>query len=60
MTYVGSVLGSGIIVISVLAVFIVFGTVNAYTAGFGRVVYAAAKEGDVLKSFVWGRFTSFN
>ena len=36
----------GAAVISVLAVFIIFGTVNAYTAGFGRVVFAAAREGD--------------
>jgi len=41
---------SGAAVISVLAVFIIFGTVNAYTAGFGRVVYAAAREGDLPRS----------
>src|SRR5207249_4861692 len=29
----------------VLAVFIIFGTVNAYTTGMSRVVYSLAKEG---------------
>ncbi len=37
---------SGEAVVSILAVVIIFGTVNAYTAGFGRVMYAAAREGD--------------
>ncbi|HXW36552.1 MAG TPA: amino acid permease [Nitrososphaerales archaeon] len=40
---------SGAAVVSILAVFIIFGTVNAYTAGFGRVAYAAAREGDLPK-----------
>ncbi len=31
--------------VSILAVVIIFSTVNAYTAGMGRVVYAAAKDG---------------
>jgi amino acid efflux transporter len=34
-------------IVSVLAVFIIFGTVNAYSAGMARVVYAAAREGDL-------------
>jgi amino acid efflux transporter len=29
----------------VLAVFIIFGTVNAYTAGMSRVIYAVARDG---------------
>ncbi|MDG6898383.1 MAG: amino acid permease [Nitrososphaerota archaeon] len=31
--------------VSILAVVIIFGTVNAYTAGMARVVYAAARDG---------------
>jgi len=31
--------------VSILAVVIIFGTVNAYTAGIARVVYAAARDG---------------
>lgn len=34
-------------VVSVLAVVIIFSTVNAYTAGMGRVVYAAAVDGNL-------------
>ena len=34
-------------VVSVLAVVIIFSTVNAYTAGMGRVVYAAALDGNL-------------
>jgi amino acid efflux transporter len=30
---------------AVLAVFIIFGTVNAYTAGMSRVIYAVARDG---------------
>jgi len=30
---------------AILAVFIIFGTVNAYTTGMSRVIYALAKEG---------------
>jgi amino acid efflux transporter len=33
--------------VSVLAVIIIFSTVNAYTAGMGRVVYAAALDGNL-------------
>jgi amino acid efflux transporter len=33
--------------VSVLAVLIIFSTVNAYTAGMGRVVYAAALDGSL-------------
>ena len=36
-------------VVSVLAVVIIFSTVNAYTAGMGRVVYAAALDGNLPK-----------
>lgn len=32
-------------VVAFLAVFVTFGTVNAYTAGFARVYYAAARDG---------------
>src|SRR3989454_2121453 len=34
----------------VLAVFIIFGTVNAYTTGMSRVVYSLAKEGGLSKA----------
>jgi amino acid efflux transporter len=34
-------------VVSILAVVIIFSTVNAYTAGMGRVVYAAALDGNL-------------
>lgn len=37
----------GGVVVSVLAVVIIFSTVNAYTAGMGRVVYAAALDGSL-------------
>jgi amino acid efflux transporter len=37
--------------VSIFAVVIIFSTVNAYTAGMGRVVYAAAREGS-LPSFL--------
>ncbi len=41
-----NVLGTyGAVGTAVLAVFIIFGTMNAYTIGMSRVVYAAAKEG---------------
>jgi len=33
--------------VSLLAVVVIFSTVNAYTAGMGRVVYAAAKDGSL-------------
>jgi amino acid efflux transporter len=33
--------------VSLLAVVIIFSTVNAYTAGMGRVVYAAASDGNL-------------
>jgi amino acid efflux transporter len=33
----------------VLAVFIIFGTVNAYTTGISRVIYSVAKEGGLPK-----------
>lgn len=33
--------------VSILAVVIIFSTVNAYTAGMGRVVYAAARDGSL-------------
>ncbi|HKT21976.1 MAG TPA: amino acid permease [Nitrososphaerales archaeon] len=33
--------------VSILAVVIIFSTVNAYTAGIGRVVYAAALDGNL-------------
>lgn len=33
--------------VSILAVIIIFSTVNAYTAGMGRVVYAAAADGNL-------------
>ena len=43
-----SVFGSyGGVVVSLLAVMIIFSAVNAYTAGMGRVVYAAASEGNL-------------
>ncbi len=45
-TLMTSVLGaSGGVVISALAVVIIFSTVNAYTAGMARIVYAAARDG---------------
>ena len=47
-----SVFGSyGGVVVSLFAVLIIFSTVNAYTAGMGRVVYAAASDGN-LPSFL--------
>ena len=39
--------GYGGIAVSLLAVAIIFSTVNAYTAGLGRVVYAAASDGNL-------------
>jgi len=36
-------------VVSLLAVVIIFSTVNAYTAGMARVVYAAAQDGSLPK-----------
>src|SRR5207245_10002995 len=35
----------GAIGTAILAVIIIFGTVNAYTTGMSRVIYATAKEG---------------
>ncbi len=35
---------------AILAVFIIFGTVNAYTTGMSRVIYRAAKEGSVPRT----------
>jgi amino acid efflux transporter len=35
----------GAVATSLIAVFIIFGTVNVYTAGMSRVIYAAAKDG---------------
>lgn len=37
----------GGVAVSLLAVVIIFSTVNAYTAGMGRVVYAAAADGNL-------------
>lgn len=39
--------GYGGMVVSILAVVIIFSTVNAYTAGMGRVVYAASVDGSL-------------
>jgi len=39
----------GGVVVSLLAVLIIFSTVNAYTAGMGRVIYAAANDGNLPK-----------
>ena len=45
-----SVFGSyGGAVVSLFAVLIIFSSVNAYTAGMGRVVYAAASDGNLPK-----------
>jgi amino acid efflux transporter len=38
------------VLVSVMALVIIFGTVNAYTAGMGRVVYAAARCGSLPKA----------
>ncbi len=35
---------------AILAVFIIFGTVNAYTTGMSRVIYRVAKEGGLPKA----------
>ncbi len=35
---------------AVLAIFIIFGTVNAYTTGMSRVIYSLAKEGGLPKA----------
>jgi amino acid efflux transporter len=35
----------GAVATSLIAVFIIFGTVNVYTSGMSRVIYAAAKDG---------------
>jgi amino acid efflux transporter len=35
---------------AVLAVFIIFGTVNAYTTGISRVIYSVAKEGGLPRA----------
>jgi amino acid efflux transporter len=48
----GNVFGTyGGLIVSILAVVIIFGTVNAYTAGLARVIYAAARDG-ALPSFL--------
>jgi len=36
---------------AILAVFIIFGTVNAYTTGVSRLLYAVARDGGFPKSF---------
>lgn len=41
----------GAMATSVIAVFVIFGTVNVYTAGMSRVIYAAAHDGCFPKSF---------
>ncbi len=47
-----NVFGSyGGVAVSLLAVIIIFSTVNAYTAGMGRVVYAAALDGNLPRFF---------
>jgi amino acid efflux transporter len=41
-----NVFGSyGAVATSLIAIFIIFGTVNVYTAGMSRVIFAAAKDG---------------
>jgi amino acid efflux transporter len=41
-----NVFGSyGAVATSLIAVFIIFGTINVYTAGMSRVIFAAAKDG---------------
>jgi amino acid efflux transporter len=40
-----------VIATAILAVFIIFGTVNAYTTGMSRVVYATAKHGGLPRQF---------
>ena len=43
-----NVFGSyGGLAVSILAVVIIFSTVNAYTAGVGRIIYAAASDGNL-------------
>jgi len=39
----------GGLAVSLFAVIIIFSTVNAYTAGMGRVIYAAARDGSLPK-----------
>lgn len=39
----------GAVATSLIAVFIIFGTINVYTAGMSRVIYAAAKDGSFPK-----------
>ena len=39
----------GGLAVSLFAVVVIFATVNAYTAGMGRVVYAAARDGSLPK-----------
>jgi amino acid efflux transporter len=47
---ISPVLGpAGGAVISAIAVVIIFGTVNAYTAGMARIIYAAARDGGLPK-----------
>jgi amino acid efflux transporter len=46
-----NVFGSyGAIATSVIAIFIIFGTINVYTAGMSRVIYAAAGDGSFPKT----------
>src|SRR6266702_1948800 len=40
----------GAVSTGVLAVFIIFGTVNAYTTGMSRVIYSVAKEGGLPRA----------
>jgi len=40
----------GGLAVSIFAIVVIFSTVNAYTAGMARVVYAAAKEGSLPRS----------
>jgi amino acid efflux transporter len=48
---ISSIAGSaGGAVISVLAVLIIFSTMNAYTAGMARIIYAAARDGGLPKA----------
>jgi amino acid efflux transporter len=37
----------------VLAVFIIFGTVNAYTTGMSRVIFSLAREGGLPRAVAW-------
>jgi len=49
-TLVSSMAGSsGTAVVSAFAVLIIFSTMNAYTAGMARIIYAAARDGSLPK-----------